>query len=105
MNKERALRRAAREAEQAKLRVKRARVEARRAKRRRIVSRLRKQLRPGKTGRLGRRSKGQRAAIAVGTALGLILIWTLVGSVALSVALSLLLVLTLPVLVVLAFDR
>ena len=104
MSKERALRRAVREAEQAKLRVKRERVDARRAKRRMIAARVRK-MRPGRSGRIGRRSKGQRAAIAVSVALGLVLIWTLVGSVAMSIALSLLLVLTLPVLVVLAFDR
>jgi hypothetical protein len=69
-----------------------------------MAAKLRR-LRPGRTGRIGGRSRGQRAAIALSVALGLLLIWTLVGSVALSIALSLLLVLTLPVLVVLAFDR
>jgi hypothetical protein len=104
MSKERALRRAAREAEQVRLRQKRARSDARRAKRRRIAARVRG-LRPGRTGRLLKYSRGQRAILVTVLAVGLLLIWTLVGSMALSIAMSLLLVLILPVLAVLAFDK
>lgn len=104
MSKERARRRAAREAEQVQLRRKRERVEARRAKRRRIVARLRG-LRPGRTGRIAKHSRGQRTVLALVLAVGLLLIWTLSTSVPLSIGLSLLLVLTLPVVAVLAFDR
>lgn len=104
MSKERALRRAAREAEQLRVREKRARTEARRAKRRRILGRLRT-LRPGRTGRLAKHTRGQRAILATVLVMGLLLIWTLAGSVALSIALTLLLVLALPVLAVLAFDK
>ncbi|NUT32264.1 MAG: hypothetical protein HOV79_04220 [Hamadaea sp.] len=104
MSKERARRRAAREAELVQLRRKRERVEARRAKRRRIVARLRG-LRPGRTGRIAKHNRGQRTVLALVLAIGLLLIWTLSSSVPLSIGLSLLLVLTLPVVAVLAFDR
>jgi hypothetical protein len=104
VSRERALRRAAREAEQLKLRQRRARSEARRAGRRRIATRVRG-MRPGRTGRIGRRNRSQRAVIVLSLIVGLLLIWTQADSTALSVGLSLLLVLALPVLVVLAFDR
>ncbi|WP_027346226.1 hypothetical protein [Hamadaea tsunoensis] len=104
MSKERALRRAAREAEQLRVREKHERSQARRAKRRRIGARVRA-LRPGRTGRLAKHTRGQRAILATVLLMGLLLIWTLVGSVALSIALTLLLVLALPVLAVIAFDK
>ncbi|MEV4534964.1 hypothetical protein AB0J82_14150 [Asanoa sp. NPDC049518] len=104
MAKERALRRAAREAEAAKLRARRARVVARRQRRRALVARLTPKRR--RTGRLlARRTRGQRAGIAVVTLVLLALVWFLVDDVALRLVLTLLGLLCLPALVVVALGR
>jgi len=106
MSKERAARRVAREAAQAKAAVKRARVVARRDR----VRALRRRLTPRLPGRrrawlLGRRTPGQRiAAIVISLALfgG---VWYFVDSLPTKVALTLLLLLVVPVLVVMLFPR
>ena len=104
MAKERALRRAAREAEAERLRLKRARVEARRKRRRSVVRRLTPRQR--RTGRLfARRSPGERASIAVVTLLLLALVWWLVDDLALRIVLTVLGLLCLPALVVVALGR
>lgn len=54
---------------------------------------------------MARRSRGQRAVIAVFVLAALFVIWWGVNSTALSVALTALLVLAVPVLVILAFDK
>jgi hypothetical protein len=102
--KDRALRRAAREAEAAKLRAKRARVVARRQRRRAVVARLTPKQR--RTGRLfARRSRGERAGIVVITIVLLALVWFLVDDPGLKIVLTLLTVLCLPALVIVALGR
>ncbi len=104
MAKERALRRAAREAEATKLRARRARAVARRQRRRALVVRLTPQRR--RTGRLlVRRSRGQRAGIAVVTLVLLALVWFLVDDIALRMVLTVLGLLCLPALVIVALGR
>ncbi len=104
MAKERALRRAAREAEATKLRARRARALARRQRRRALVVRLTPQRR--RTGRLlVRRSRGQRAGIAVVTLVLLALVWFLVDDIALRMVLTVLGLLCLPALVIVALGR
>ncbi|GIF68040.1 hypothetical protein Ais01nite_60750 [Asanoa ishikariensis] len=104
MAKERALRRAAREAEAAKQRARRARIVARRQRRRALLTRLMPRRR--RTGRLlVRRSRGQRAGIAVVTLVLLALVWFLVDDIALRLVLTLLGLLCLPALVVVALGR
>ncbi|PZG01379.1 hypothetical protein [Micromonospora deserti] len=105
MSKERARRRAAREAEAARERFVRQRQLARRARRRALVRRMTPTWRRGRTGRLPRRSRGERAAIVLLTLAAMILIWSLVDDLALRIALSALLVLVLPAIVVIALDR
>ncbi|MFJ6196388.1 hypothetical protein [Micromonospora sp. NPDC092111] len=105
MSKERARRRAAREAEVARERVVRQRKLARRQRRRALVRRVTPQFRRGRTGRLARRSRGERAAIVGLTGAALLLIWTFVDDLALRLALVVLLLLVLPAVVVIALDR
>ncbi|WP_433386615.1 hypothetical protein [Micromonospora sp. KLBMP9576] len=105
MSKERARRRAAREAEAARERAARERTVARRARRRALVRRLTPSLRRRRTGRLPRHSRGERTAIVMLTLLALVLIWSLVDDVALRIALVVLLLLVLPAIVVIALDR
>ncbi|MFG1654700.1 hypothetical protein ACGFIE_32725 [Micromonospora sp. NPDC049275] len=105
MSRERARRRAEREAVLARERAVRQRRVARRQRRRAVVRRLTPQLRRGRTGRLARHTRGERAAIVLLTGAALILIWTLVDDVALRVALIVLLLLVLPAIVVIALDR
>lgn len=80
---------------------------ARRLRRRELWRRLTLHgLRQRSSGRLfARRSRGERAFIAVLAVFVLFVIWTLVPSLALKVALSLLFLLALPVLVIVALDR
>jgi hypothetical protein len=107
VSKDRKLRRAAREAEQARAVARNARVESRRRHRRALWRTITLyDLRKRRTGRLlARRSTGQRALI-VTLALGaLVVIWQFVPNLALRVALSLILLLSLPVFVIVAFDR
>ncbi|MFI9640083.1 hypothetical protein ACIG87_08445 [Micromonospora sp. NPDC051925] len=105
MSKERARRRAVREAAAARDRVVRQRKLARRQRRRALVRRVTPQWRRGRTGRLARRSRGERAAIVGLTGAALLLIWVFVDDLALRMALVVLLLLVLPAIVVIALDR
>ncbi len=105
MSKERARRRAVREAEAARQRVVRERRFARRARRRALLRRLTPRLRRGRTGRLPRHTRAERAAIVGLTAAAVLLIWALVDDLALRLALVALLLLVLPAIVVIALDR
>ncbi|MGC5051937.1 hypothetical protein ACLQ2S_10860 [Micromonospora sp. DT48] len=105
MSKERARRRAVREAEAARQRVLRERAAARRARRRALVRRVVPTVRRGRTGRLPRYSRGERATIVALTLAAIVLIWLLVPDLALRVGLILLLLLVLPVIVVIALNR
>ncbi|HEU4424518.1 MAG TPA: hypothetical protein VFR67_18470 [Pilimelia sp.] len=106
MSKERARRRAARQAEAEAARARRQRSLARRERRRALLRRLTPR-RPGRrTGRLfARRNRGQRAAIVVATLAAVGVVWQLVGPLALRLALIALLLLALPAFVVIALDR
>ncbi|MET8307699.1 MULTISPECIES: hypothetical protein [unclassified Micromonospora] len=105
MSRERARRRAEREAEQARERAVRQRRVARRQRRRALVRRLTPQVRRGRSGRLARHTRGERAAIVLLTAAAVILLWTFVDDLALRIALIALLLLVLPAIVVIALDR
>ncbi|SCL69348.1 hypothetical protein GA0070606_5051 [Micromonospora citrea] len=105
MSKERARRRAAREAEAARERLVRQRRTARRQRRRALVRRLTPVLRRRRAGRLPRHSRGERAAIVLLTLAAMLLIWSLVDDLALRIALVVLLLLVLPAIVVIALDR
>lgn len=70
-----------------------------------MVRRLTPQLRRGRSGRLPRHSRGERAAIVLLTGAALILIWSFVDNLALRIALIVLLLLVLPAIVVIALDR
>ncbi|WP_406078870.1 hypothetical protein [Micromonospora sp. NBC_00858] len=105
MSRERARRRAEREAEQARERAARQRRVARRQRRRALVRRLTPQVRRGRSGRLARHTRGERAAIVLLTAAAVILLWTFVDDLALRIALIALLLLVLPAIVVIALDR
>ncbi|HEX6970115.1 MAG TPA: hypothetical protein VF174_15075 [Micromonosporaceae bacterium] len=106
MSKERARRRAAREAEAARLRAARARAEARRKRRRALLRRLRPGWLDRRTGRLlPRRSRRQRAGIAVASVTALTAIWLFVRDPALRLVLTLVLVVGLPAMVVIALGR
>jgi Flp pilus assembly protein TadB len=108
MSKERALRRAAREAEAQKARVRRERA----ARRRAFLGRLR----PGPSrGRRdgGRRagrlpsglSRAQRAGITVGSLVAVTFVWLLVDGLSTRIALTALVALCVPMLFVLTLDR
>jgi Flp pilus assembly protein TadB len=104
VSKERARRRAEREAAQAVAAAKRQRLDARRARRRSLMKRLTPRRRRTAWG-LGRRSPGQRAAVA-GVGIGLLLlVWYFVEPLSGRIALSLLILLALPVFAVISFDR
>lgn len=107
MSKERALRRASREAEEAKARAARARAVARRAKRREIKRRLTPTL--PKRGRVGkmlpRRSTRERTVIAIVFVVVLLGIWTMFDDLTTQIALTAIAILVLPAAVVVAFGR
>jgi Flp pilus assembly protein TadB len=104
VSKERARRRAEREAAKAVAEARRLRRDRRRAWRRRVVRSFKPKVRR-RAWLLARRSPGQRALIiGVGIA-ALGAIWYMVDSWPLRVAFTLLLVLLLPVLVIVTFDR
>ncbi|WP_328652850.1 hypothetical protein OG598_02505 [Micromonospora sp. NBC_00330] len=105
MSRERARRRAEREAEQARERAVRQRQVARRQRRRAVVRTLTPRLRRGRSGRLARHTRGERAAIVLLTGAAVLLIWTFVDNLALRIALIVLLLLVLPAIVVIALDR
>ncbi|MBM0227865.1 MULTISPECIES: hypothetical protein [Micromonospora] len=105
MSKERARRRAARQAELAAEQAVRRRRVARRERRRAVVRRLTPKLRRGRTGRLARHTRRERAAIVLLTGAALVGIWYFVDDLALRLALVVLLLLVLPAIVVIALDR
>ncbi|MGW5670407.1 hypothetical protein [Micromonospora sp. NPDC003776] len=105
MSKERARRREAREARLAAERAVRQRRVVRRERRRALVRRLTPALRRGRSGRLNRHSRGERAAIVLLTGAALAGIWSFVDDLALRLALVVLLLLVLPAIVVIALDR
>ncbi|WP_262282467.1 hypothetical protein [Micromonospora sp. MA102] len=105
MSKERARRREARRAELERERAARARRVARRDRRRAVVRRLTPAVRRGRTGRLRRHSRGERAAILLLTGAAVAGIWSFVDDLALRLALVVLLLLVLPAVVVIALDR
>jgi hypothetical protein len=102
MSKERARRRALVELERAERAARRERAERRRAQVRRMVPRLSRR----RTGKLfARRTRSQRAAIATGVLVALVLVWSLVDSLATRIGLTALVVVATPTLVVLTLDR
>jgi hypothetical protein len=106
VSKERARRRAVRLAEQERIRAARAAAAARRQRRRALARRLTPRLPDRRTGRLfARRSRGERAGIAVLTVSALLVVWLVVEPVALRAALIVLILLALPALVVIGLDR
>lgn len=105
MSKERARRRAAREAQLERERTIRRRRMARRERRRAVVRRFTPKLRRGRTGRLARHTRAERAAIVLLTVVALFGIWIFVDDLALRLALVVLLLLVLPAIVVIALDR
>jgi hypothetical protein len=112
MSKQRAARRALREAEEAKLRARRARQVARRARGRALRRALdprrayRRLVPDRRTGRmLPRRSGGERFVITTMTVIALAAVWFLIDPLALRVAFTLLAIVAVPVAVVVAFDR
>ncbi|MFF5178439.1 hypothetical protein ACFY2Q_10490 [Micromonospora sp. NPDC000316] len=105
MSRERARRRAEREAVLARERAVRQRRVARRQRRRALVRRLTPQVRRGRSGRLARHTRGERAAIVLLTGAAIFSIWTFVDNLALRIALIVLLLLVLPAIVVIALDR
>lgn len=106
MSKERARRRAVREAEAERARAVRARRVARRQWRRTLLRRLTPRLPDRRTGRMfARRSRSQRAGVAVLSIAVLGAIWFLVDDLGLRLALIMLLLLVLPAVVVIAFGR
>ncbi|MGA3527073.1 hypothetical protein [Melissospora conviva] len=106
MSKERARRRAEREAVAERERAARRRVVRRRERRRALLRRLTPAWPFGRTGRLyARRSPRQRAAIAASVVVAIGAIWYLVPDPALRLLLTLLLLLGLPVIIVITLDR
>ncbi|MFI6158766.1 hypothetical protein [Micromonospora haikouensis] len=105
MSKERARRRAAREAQLERERAVRRRRVARRDRRRAVVRRLTPRWPRRRAGRLARHSRGERAAIVGLTGVALVAIWSFVDDLALRVVLVVLLLLVLPAAVVIALGR
>jgi len=105
MSKERARRRAEREAIALLERARRERKTQRRLRRRAVARRLVPK-RPGRTGKLfARRTRAQRATIAIGVILALILVWTLIDSLSTRLGLTAFVLVATPILVVLTLDR
>jgi hypothetical protein len=102
VSKTRALRRAARQAEVARA----AAARERRARRRATLRKLRPRLPDRRTGRLyPRRTRAQRAGIAVVGATVLAFVWLYVDSLPTRIALTALVIVASPVLIVLTLDR
>ena len=104
MSKERARRRAERIVVLEKEKAARARKVARRQRRRVLVRRLT----PGRlpsSGRLHRRSRGQRIGIAVVPLVAAVLVWLLVPDPALRIVLTAMIVIAVPALVVLVLGK
>jgi len=105
VSKERARRRAEREAVALLERERRHRRTRRRLRRRAVVRRLVPK-RPGRTGKLfARRTPAQRATIAIGVIIALILVWTLIDSLLTRLGLTAFVLVATPILVVLTLDR
>jgi hypothetical protein len=102
VSKERARRRAEREALAIAVRARR----ERRARRRAFVRGLVPTLRLGRTGKLfPRRTRAQRASIVTGVAVVLILVWSLVDSLSTKIGLTAFVAVATPAVVVLTMDR
>jgi Flp pilus assembly protein TadB len=103
VSKERARRRAERLAVLEKEKAARARKVARRQRRRAVVRRMTPKV--GSSGRLHRRSRGQRIGIAVVPLLAAVLVWLLVPDLALRIVLTAMIVIAVPALVVLVLGK
>jgi Flp pilus assembly protein TadB len=103
VSKERAVRRAQRLAVLEKEKAARARRVARRQKRRAVVRSLTPRRRS--SGRLHRRSRGERTGIALVPIVAAVAVWVLVPDLALRIVLVALIVLVLPALVVVVLGR
>jgi hypothetical protein len=104
VSKERALRRAAREAEAARLRARRERSQRRRARRRDLVRRMTP--RRGRTGRLyARRRLAERLGIGLAAALAVGFVWWHFDDLSTRLALTIVVAVAAPAAVVLTFDR
>ncbi len=106
MSRERAQRRAVREAEQQRLRAQRERRDARRTTRRRLARRLTPRLPDRRTGKIfARRSRSERITIGLLAAIVVAGIWWYFDDLGVQIALTALVVLALPALIVLTLDR
>lgn len=106
MSKERAIRRAVRQAEEQRRREARERKAAGRRRRREFVARLLPRRVRRHTGTLAPgRSTGQRIAIGAVAAGALVLVWTQLESFGTKIGLTALIAVVLPALVVITFDR
>jgi hypothetical protein len=106
VSKERAQRRAVRLAEAERDRARRARIVARRDRRRALARRLRPRLPDRRTGRLyARRAFAQRAGIALTAILAVWLVWWKFDGLATRLALTIVIAVAAPAAVVLTFDR
>jgi hypothetical protein len=106
VSKERARRRAEREAVASAERARRARAVARRERRRAVLRRITPRLPDRRTGRLfARRNRAQRAAIVVLAVAVAGVVWQVVDPLALRLALIALLLLALPAFIVIALGR
>jgi Flp pilus assembly protein TadB len=103
VSRERARRRAERLAVLEKEKAARARKVARRTRRRAMVRRLTP--RPGRPGRLHRRSRGQRIGIVAVPLVAAVAVWLLVPDPALRIVLTAMIVIAVPALVVLVLGR
>jgi hypothetical protein len=105
VSKDRALRRAAREAEVARLRARRERAQARKARRRALIRRLRPPRR-GRTGHLyPRRALGQRIGIALVALLAIGFVWWRFDDLTTRLALTIVITVAAPAVVVLTLGR
>ena len=106
MSKQRAIRRAEREAEAARARAARERAAARKSKRREVLRRVTPRRPDRRVGKLyPRRSYGERVLIVLAAAVAIWLIWSYVASLATRVALTATLLIVAPAIIVLAFGR
>ena len=103
MSKERARRRAERLAVLEKEKAARARKVARRQRRRTVMRRMTPRI--GSSGRLHRRSRGQRAGIVVVPLAAIVAIWLLVPDLPLRIVLTAMIVIVVPALVVLVLGK
>jgi Flp pilus assembly protein TadB len=106
VSRERARRREARLAEAEAARAARQRTRDRRKRRQALLRRVWPTLPDRRTGRLfARRTRGQRAAVAITALAALILVWLGIDSLSTRIALTALILIATPALTVLVFDR